>query len=87
MHLVNVPTRDSKTEIFPAVKYCTIEIRAGSAEHSLRMGDCYLSEHLIARPDDLRLWVGRTIAAAIIQAREAGYRQALASVRSAIGIE
>lgn len=45
-----------------------------------------VSDHLLAKPDVLRNYIGDAICAALRQGRRAGYRQAQRDIRDSMGI-
>ena len=92
MHrLVNVPHKNSKSEIRAVVEGNQITIIAADPGstwrdgHSVMMTDEYIGDHMLAKPQELRELVGRSLAIAIEMARDIGYAQAMADVRGLIG--
>lgn len=88
--LVNVPTETSELEINGIVDGETIRIvcqAKGSAPSDyIIMTDTYVGDHMFAKPADLRRMYANDLASAIRMARDAGYAQAQAEIRAALGI-
>lgn len=90
--LVNVPPACAKEiKIRAIVEDETIKIvrakKSATENDWLGMGDFFVGDHMLARPDDLRQMIGRELVSAIIMARDAGYAQAQAEIRDALGIK
>ena len=90
--LTNVPPASAKEiEMRAIVEGQNIKIvraKKHAAENDwVRMVDFFVGDHMLAKPDDLRQMIGDNIIAAILRARDAGYAQAKAEIRSALGIE
>lgn len=90
--LTNVPPASAKEiELRVIVEGPEIKIvraKKHAAENDwVRMGYVFVGDHMLAKPDDLRKMIGDNIVAAILRARDAGYAQAKAEIRAALGID
>jgi hypothetical protein len=90
--LTNVPSKDSNMEIRGHVEGENIYIIAavkGSKwrdGHSVSMTTDFIGDHMMQKPHDLRQMYADSLAAAIRLGREAGYAQAQADIRAALGV-
>lgn len=91
--LANVPAKSDDLEIKGVVEgeqIYVIRAEKGSKwrdGRSVMMTSTLVGEHMLARPDDLRRMYADDLATVIRLARDAGYAQALADVRGALGIQ
>ena len=92
--LVNVPRRDAvNIAVQPVVEGETIYIVAGEKNaqpfwrngRSVSVTEVYIPDHMLSKPQELREYIGRTIAGVIIRARDIGHEQAKAELREWIG--
>jgi hypothetical protein len=88
--LTNVPTAASKVEIRTVVDGENVMIVSASKyaepDDYLVMTSTFIGNHMMAKPDDLRRMYASDLAIAIALARDAGYHQAKAEIRDALGI-
>jgi hypothetical protein len=91
MHqLTNVPTEASLCRIEASVNGETIEIRCVEKRGDrpgIGMSSLYVGDHMLSKPEALRQMIGDAICLAIRAGRDAGYHQAKAEIRAALGIE
>lgn len=93
--LTNVPRGKDPNAIVGEVSGATINIINRSLETKAQqmdrsgwvMTDFSIGDHLMEKPELLRQMVADTVATAIRMARDVGYKQALADVRAALGVE
>ena len=94
MHsLANVPTKTSGLHICTQVDGPAIHILR-SLEPTAKWGDgksilmtsLHVGDHMMQKPNDLREMYGRDIAMAIRLGRDAGYAQAQADIKAALGL-
>lgn len=91
--LVNVPRANGKLEIRGYVEGENIYIVAGERGSKWRDGNCvqmtntFIGNHMLSMPDALRQMYADDIATAIRMGRDAGYAQAKAEIREALGIK
>jgi hypothetical protein len=86
--LTNVPTAASKLEIRAIVEGENIDIVCSerNSENYIRMTSTFVGDHMLAKPEDLRRMYADDLATAIRLARDAGYRQAKAELRTWLDI-
>ena len=90
--LVNVPHHTSRCKVETRIKNGSVHIvlhdpKIEKKEFAdLGMCDLYIGEHMFDKPDELRKMVGDAMRYLILEARDAGYRQAQADIRGALGM-
>lgn len=88
--LTNIPKSGNGMEIRGIVRDENIIIAAARRDAAPNdyaiMGTTMVGDHMLARGDDLRRMVAADLVAAISAARDAGYEQARADIRYALGI-
>ena len=89
-NLTNVPTEASGLEIKEIINGENIKIVC-AAKHAapddwLMMTSTYVGDHMFKMPDEMRKMYASDIISAIRMARRAGYNQAKAEIRAALGI-
>jgi hypothetical protein len=89
--LTNVPTAASGLEVKVIVNGENIDIVCAKPHAApndyLRMTSTFVGDHMLAQPAALREMYGRDLAMVISKARDAGYAQAKAEIRAALGVD
>lgn len=90
--LTNVPSAASGLEIKPFVEGETIYIVCAPKNgkwrdgNSVSMTTTFVGDHMLEKPQALREMYAHDLALVISMARDAGYAQAQAEIRAALGI-
>ena len=87
--ITNMPTALSGLEISGSAdgELITIWAEDENGKGKWRMTDTYIGDHMLTKPAELRQMIAQEIAAAITKARDIGYQQALAQIRSTLGVK
>lgn len=94
--LTNVPHHKDRAELDVRVKDGTVKVvaidpkdRDLNPDNWWGVGDIYIGDHMFepGKRDDLRMMVGRALAAVIYRARDIGYRQAQNDIKDALGVK
>lgn len=89
--LVNVPSAKASLSIEGRVNGMSAEVvcvdpKAEAPFNRTGMADLYIGDHMLAKPNDLRKMVADALAFAVRAGRDAGYSQAQADIRQALGV-
>jgi hypothetical protein len=88
--LTNVPTKASDLEIKGIVNGENIKVvcakRNAAPGDWLMMTDTHVGDHMLGKPEELRKMYADDLATAIRMGRDAGYEQAKAEIRAALGV-
>lgn len=93
--IVNIPHANNKrAELIASVdqghaKVTVVDSQGTPPYNSCGVCDLYIGDHMFEpeKRDDLRMMVGRALVLAIEKGRDAGYAQAQADIRGALGID